>query len=135
MFDSTVTLAGNLTRDPSVKVTDRGMTIVKLTVAVEKRRRVDGEWQSETAFVDVTVFDKLGEHLADTAGKGDRVLVVGQVEQDNWETEDGQKRSKLRVVAQDVGVSCRWGAWTGGRSAGRPMSARPADVRPGEEPF
>src|SRR5690606_16317815 len=70
--------------------------------------QVNGEWQEQTSFFNVVAWGTTGENAAATFTKGDRVIVVGRLEQRSWETQDGEKRSVIEVIADDLGPSLRW---------------------------
>lgn len=98
-----VVISGNLTRDPELKATGSGMSVLKLGVAVNDRRKNQqtGEWEDFPNFVDVTVFGARGEALSRFLTKGSKVAIEGKLRWSQWET-DGQKRSKLEVIADEV---------------------------------
>ena len=126
-----ITVVGNVVRDPELKFTPSGLAVASLAVAVNRKR---GE-EEVVSFFDVTAFGTLGENVCELT-KGTRVIVVGRLEQSSWE-KDGEKRSKVGIVADSIGPDVRWAtvavtragdATRGGRPATRPV---PAD----EEPF
>lgn len=92
---------GRLTRDPEMKYTQANLAICTLAVAINNPKKVGGEWKSETVFIDVTCFDKTAERAAELV-KGDAVYVEGKLKQDNWESKDGQKRSKILCGAMSI---------------------------------
>lgn len=98
-----VVIAGNLTADPSYKATASGMAVLEFGMAVNDRRKNQstGEWEDVPNFVDVTLFGNRAESLSTILAKGMRVTVVGKLRYSQWE-KDGQKRSKLGVVAEEV---------------------------------
>lgn len=108
MADNSITLIGNVTRDPELRYTQGGRTVAGFGLAVNRRFQVDGEWQETTSFFDVAVWGDLGENTAKTVEKGHRVIVIGRVEQRSWDTEGGERRSKHEVVADEIGPSLRW---------------------------
>ncbi len=99
-----VVLMGHLARDPDLRYTPQGKAVANFTVAVNRRyTKDDGEKVEEVAFVDVSAWNRLAETCAEYLKKGKAALVSGRLVQDHWEDkETGQKRSKLRVVAQQV---------------------------------
>jgi single-strand DNA-binding protein len=104
-WSSDITMIGNLTRDPELRFTNSGMAVCNFTVAVSRKQRDE----EKTAFVDVTCFREMAENVAESLTKGSRVIVNGQIDQDSWDDrETGQKRTKLKVLADDVGPSLRW---------------------------
>jgi single-strand DNA-binding protein len=106
---NTVTLIGNVTRDPELRFMNSGAALVNFGLAVNRRWQQDGEWQEEANFFDVTAWRDLAENVAETIEKGDRVIVDGRLQWRQWDDKDtGEKRSKIEVVADDVGPSLRW---------------------------
>jgi single-strand DNA-binding protein len=107
--DTHVTITGNLTADPELKFTPNGAAVANFRVAVTARVR-DGEtWKDgDTSFYRVTAWRDLATNLTDSLGKGDRVLVVGQLRMRSWETPEGEQRSVVEVTAEEVGPSLRW---------------------------
>lgn len=99
-----VTISGNLTRDAEIKRTASGMAIVSFTVAVNERRKntQTGEYENYANFVDVAWFGTYAEKCAATLTKGAKVCVNGKLRQSRWQTQDGQNRSKLEVIAEEV---------------------------------
>ena len=79
MADSTVTIVGNLTRDPELRFTAGGKGVASFGVAVSRRFQQNGEWQEKTSFFNVTAWDTLGENIAASLTKGSRVLVTGRL--------------------------------------------------------
>jgi single-strand DNA-binding protein len=97
-----VILLGNITRDPEVRTTATGHTICKLGLATSRQYSTrDGERREETTFVDVDCFGKQAEVIAKYMRKGRPLMVEGRLKLDQWETNDGQKRSKLGVVLEN----------------------------------
>ena len=103
-----VFITGNLTRDAELRTTATGMSVLGLSVAVNDRVKdqVTGEWKDRPNFIDCTVFGRRADALAKLLGKGQKVAVAGRLRQTTWER-DGQKRSKLEVVADDVELMSR----------------------------
>ncbi len=108
MADNTITVVGNLTRDPELRFTQTGRGVANFGIAVNRRYQVNGEWQEQTSFFNVVAWSTLGENAAASLNKGDRVIVFGRLEQRSWETPEGDKRSKIEVVADEIGPSLRW---------------------------
>lgn len=97
-----VILMGNLTRDPELRVTQQGMSICKFAVAVSRQTKlVDGTMKEETAFVDVDAFGKQAEVIGKYFIKGRPILLEGRLRLDQWESQSGEKRSKLGVVLEN----------------------------------
>jgi single-strand DNA-binding protein len=108
--DNSVTIIGNCTRDPELRYTNNGMQIATFGVALNQRKRNDsGQWEDgETSYFDVTCFRELAENVAESVSKGTRIIVSGTLKQRSWETPDGDRRSKVEVIADEVGPSLRW---------------------------
>lgn len=97
-----VILMGNLTREPDVRYTAAGTAVCDLGMAVNDRRKdAGGEWIEETTFVDVTLWGGMAENAGKYLAKGSPVHVEGRLKLDLWE-QNGQRRSKLRVIAERV---------------------------------
>ena len=108
-MNSTV-VTGNIVRDPELRSTASGSVVANFSVA-DNRRWADpatGERREATAFVDVVAWGDLGRHVAESLRQGDRVTVNGRLEQRNWETGQGERRSKLELNATDVAASLRF---------------------------
>ena len=97
-----VTLMGNLTRDPELRSTPSGQSVCNFGLALNRSyKNAEGEWVEATDFVDIVAWGPLGERVAQYLSKGRPALVSGRLQSRSWE-QDGQKRSKLEVVANDV---------------------------------
>jgi len=110
MADSTVTLVGNLTRDPEMRFTPNGTGQSQFGLAVNYRRpdRANpGEWQEQTSFFNVICWGSLADNTQSLT-KGTRVIVTGRLQQRSWETEQHEKRSVVEIVADEIGPSLRW---------------------------
>ena len=97
-----VILMGNLTRDPEKRYTQGGTCVVNLGLAVNRRVKRNEEWTEEASFFDIVVFGNQGENCAKFLAKGRPVLVDGELQQRRWETPEGQKRSKIQVIANRI---------------------------------
>src|SRR5437879_4863803 len=153
MADNTVTVIGNITRDPELRFTNAGQAIATVGIAVNRRFQRNGQWEENTSFFNVTCWGQLGENVSSSVGKGTRVIVTGRLEQRSWETQEGEKRSVVEIVADEVAPSLRWAtceitknerkegaAGAGGDfgGSGRPAQNEPAGASGGygdEEPF
>ncbi len=97
-----VILMGNLTRDPELRQTPNGQNVCSFALALNRSfKGSDGEWKEATDYVDIVAWGPLGERVAQYLSKGRSCLVNGRLQSSSWE-KDGQKRSKVEVVAQDV---------------------------------
>lgn len=114
-----VILMGNLTRDPEVRQTPNGQSVCSFSLALNRSYKgSDGNWQEATDYIDIVAWGPLGERVAQYVTKGRPVLVNGRLQSRSWEQE-GQKRSKVEVVAQDV-------TFLGGRGEGGDAPAGPS---------
>lgn len=153
---NTITVSGNITRDPEIRFTPSGQSVCSFSVAVNRswQNRQTQEWEEQTSFFDVKAWGQLGQNISDTVAKGSRVVVSGRLEQRSWETEQGERRYAFEIVADDVAVSLLYataeisknerregdaGGYAGGggnRPAAAPAPAPgPASYDPSEEPF
>jgi single-strand DNA-binding protein len=96
-----VILMGNLTRDPELKYLGSGAAVVDFGIAVNERFKQGDNWTERTNFIDCTAFGKTAENLSEYCSKGSPVHVIGSLRTESWE-KDGQKRSKLKVIADRV---------------------------------
>ncbi len=98
-----VVLVGNLTRDPELRYLPSGTPVSNIGIAVNSRRKdSDGQWIDEANFFDIAVFGKQAENCSQFLAKGSQVAVDGRLRSRSWETNEGQKRSKVEVVAESV---------------------------------
>lgn len=150
MADNTVTLVGNITRDPELRFTNTGQAVASFGLAVNRRwqNRQTGEMEEQVSFFDITAWGSLGENTATSLNKGNRVIVTGRLQQRSYETQAGDKRSVVEVVADEIGPSLRWANATvqrnertdaaGGAGGGRPVANEPSPAPAysnDEEPF
>ena len=153
-----VSIIGNLTRDPELRFTPSGQATASFGVAVNRRwqNRQTQEWDEATSYFDVVCWGQLAENAAQSLTKGSRVMVDGRLDQRSWENQEGEKRSKIEITADEVAPSLRWatvsitknerrgpdgGGYSGGNGSG-PAPSRPAANEPStgsyqyeEEPF
>lgn len=135
-----VQLIGNLTRDPEVKYTPKGMAVTELGMAINRYYTPDGgERREETTFVDVTLWGKQAELAGQYLKKGRPVYIEGRLQLDSWEDkQSGQKRSKLRVVGEAMqfldGGQKRGGGGEGGDEGGGGHEERRSPARPPSGP-
>ena len=109
MSDNTITVVGNITKEPELKFLGSGNAAVKFSIAVNKRRKgKDGEYEESTSFFDVQAYGTLAENLANSVTKGNRIVVTGEIEQRSWDDKEGNKRSTVESTASEVGPSLRW---------------------------
>jgi single-strand DNA-binding protein len=110
MADNVITVIGNVTRDPEVRYTPNGQANANFGVAVNRRwqNRQTNEWEERVSFLNVVCWREMAENVAESVSKGTRVVVTGRLEQRSWETEQGEKRSVVEIVADDIGPSLRF---------------------------
>ena len=96
-----VMLMGNLTRDPELRYTSNGSAVTSFGLAINRKFKQGDEWKEDVCFVDITVWGKQGENCAEYLNKGRPAFVEGRLQYSTWES-DGQKKSKLEVVANTV---------------------------------
>jgi single-strand DNA-binding protein len=129
--ETTTTVAGNLTADPGLRVTAAGRPVAQFTVASTSRvlDSASGEWRDgSTLFLHCTAWLRMAENVAESLRKGTRVVVTGRLQQRMYEIEEGQKRSTIELVAEDVGVSLR-NVIAHAIPTGRAESAQPAQAQ------
>ena len=141
-----VILMGNLTRDPELRSTPSGQNVCSFSLALNRSYKdAQGEWQEATDYIDITAWGPLGERVSQYLSKGRRCLVQGRLQSRSWE-QDGQKRSKVEVLASDVTFldnrgSGEEGGYNGGGAAAAPAKPAPAKKKDdvvediGEEPI
>ena len=97
-------ISGNLTRDPEMRSTQSGMTVLSFCVAVNDRVKNSqtSEWEDRPNFVDCTMFGKRAESVGRYLGKGVKVFIAGKLRHSTWEDREGNKRSKLEAIVDDI---------------------------------
>lgn len=126
-FDNTVTVVGNVTRDPELRFTQGGMAVANFGLAWNKKKQ---EGEDEVSFFDVSCFRSLAENVAESITKGARVVIYGTLSQRSWENQEGERRSKVEIIADDVAPSLKWASaeitrneFKGGGGGGAPQGA------------
>jgi single-strand DNA-binding protein len=148
---NSITLVGNLTRDPELRYTPSGAASAQFGIAVNRRwqNRQTNEWEEAVSFFNIVAWRDLAENASESLSKGSRVIVTGRLEQRSYETAEGEKRSVVEVVADEIGPSLRWAtteitknerrSGEGGGGGGGNAPARPVPNEPpaydDEEPF
>ena len=105
-FDNTMTVIGNLTRDPELRFTPSGAAVANFGIAWNMKGK-DGQ-EDRVSFFDVVCWRQLAENVSDSLVKGSRVVVHGRLDQRSWQNQEGEKRSKVELVADDVAPSLKW---------------------------
>lgn len=123
-----VILMGNLTRDPELRTTPNGHSVCGFSLALNRSyKNASGDWTEATDFIDIVAWGALGERVAQYLTKGRPALVSGRLQSRSWEQE-GQKRSKVEVVANDV--TFLGGSGGQGQAAADEPAATPAATKP-----
>jgi single-strand DNA-binding protein len=151
-WGNSVTVVGNVTRDPELRFSNSGMAVARMGIAVNKRGR---DQEEKTSFFDVVCFREMAENISESLQRGSRVIVTGELSYSTWETDQGDKRSKVEILADDIGPSMRWataevtknerrdgggdfnrgGASSGGAGNSGAGNSGAAPFNPNEEPF
>ncbi len=126
---NSVTLLGNLTRDPELKTLASGGAVANFGLAVNRRWKTDGETKEETTFVDCEAWGRTAELIGQYLTKGSACLVQGRLKYDTWEDKDGSRRNRLKVVAEQVQFIDRKGGGSDTHEHGE-TSAAPAPTWP-----
>jgi len=148
---NTVTVVGNVTRDPELRFTATGQAKANFGLAVNRRwqNRQTQEWEEAVSFFDVVCWGQMAENAAQSLNRGARVVVSGRLDQRSWENDQGEKRSKIEITADEVAPSLRWATVEitknerrspdGASGSGAGFKAVPNEVPAGysedEEPF
>jgi single-strand DNA-binding protein len=143
-MSATTTLIGNTTADIELRYSQAGKPVGTVTIAVSDRKKnaQTGEWEDgKTWFARGTIFGPMAEHAAGTLFKGTRVIASGRIEQDSWNDKDGNPRTSVGVIIDEIGPSLRYATATvtraagGSGNAGVPRAAESADSwnTPGED--
>ena len=151
MADNTITVVGNVTRDPELKFLNSGQAAIRLSIAVNRRwqNRQTQEWEERVSYFEVTGYGSMAENAANSLQKGNRVVVTGRLEQRSWETENGDKRSIVEINADEIAPSLRFATavvkrtpraeggnfQSGDRPAAAPRQNEPTTYAFDEEPF
>ena len=104
-FNNNITVVGNITRDPELRFTPGGAAVANFGLAWNRK---DQNGEDVASFFDVTCWRSLAENVAESLTKGARVIVTGRLEQRSWENQEGERRSKVEIVAEEVGPSLQW---------------------------
>jgi single-strand DNA-binding protein len=128
-----VFLMGNLTRDPEIRYTQTGTAVTRIGLAVNRRIRdaATNQWRDEAEFINVTMFGRRGEVISEYFRKGDPIFIEGRLHYRSWETQAGERRSMLDVVAENFEFLSGRGGGAQGAPGGPPPSRAPrAEPRP-----
>lgn len=135
MPENTITIVGNVSRDPELRFTPSGQAVANFSVAVSRRKKNGDQWEDVLeGFFNCIAWRNMAENVAESLAKGDRVIVTGKLQQRSWEDKNGGgKRSAVEVQVDDVGPSLKWATATtekasrssGGGSGGSDWGAPP----------
>lgn len=131
-----VSITGNLTRDPELRFTPSGQATTSFAVAVNRRwqNRQTQDWEEATSYFDVVCWAQLAENTAQSLSKGSRVVVTGRLDQRSWENQEGERRSKIEITADEVAPSLRWATMTITKNDRRSPDGGPATASNGAVP-
>ncbi len=130
-----VNISGNLTRDPELRATASGTQVLSFGVAVNDRRRnpQTGEWEDYPNFVDCTMFGTRAEAVSRYLSKGSKVAIEGKLRYSSWER-DGQRRSKLEVIVDEIEFMSRGQQGEAGGYAPAPSYGQQGGYAPAPAP-
>ncbi|MEU1229542.1 single-stranded DNA-binding protein [Streptomyces sp. NPDC005828] len=138
--ETVITVVGNLTDDPELRLTPSGDTVAHFTVASTPRTfdRQSNEWRdAETLFLRCSVWRQEAEHVVESLTRGTRVIVQGRLRQRTYETREGERRTVVELEADEIGPSLRFAAATVTKPphTGVPAGSRGGPRPPAEDPF
>lgn len=128
---NTITVSGNVGRDPELKYSANGTAVVKFSVA-DTTGKDDNK---KTVWHDVVVFKEQAENVAASVRKGSRVIVTGRLDKSEYIGKDGVKKQRVEIIADDVSISLRWAAHESDSNISNAKTLLNADVVEDEEPF
>ena len=129
-----VAISGNLTRDVDLRTTQSGMQIMRFGVAVNDRRKNSqtGEWEDYANWIDCVMFGNRAESVSRFLSKGSKVAIDGKLRYSSWETDGGQKRSKIEVIVDEIEFMSR----QQGQLGSEPVYGAPAAATaPAQQPY
>ena len=127
-----ITLLGNCTRDPEMRFSQAGLPIGSVSLAVNSFSGSGEQRKQETCFIDVTFFGRVAEIASEYLKKGDPVLVSGRLRYETWEGQDGMKRSKHSVIAEQLQLMAR--SISEDVESGHGKNAMPSQPAPADKP-
>lgn len=122
------TITGNITRDPELRQTQGGTSVLTIGVAVNDRRKNQqtGEWEDYPNFIDCTIFGNRATGVAPHLEKGMKVAIEGKLNQSRWQAEDGTNRSKIEIIVDEIEFMSR----QQGQTASKPVQQQPQQFVP-----
>jgi len=135
MRENTTIFIGNAT-EPELRFTPSGVALCKFALSLYEGKNEDGTYK-DSSWVDIIVWQEMAERVAESVKKGDRIGVLGRIKQNRWENENGEKRSKLECVADEVMISLKWDNATSQKAPRSDGGTRPAPkaATPSADPF
>ncbi len=134
--DNTVSIVGNLTREPELRFTPSGQATATFGIAVNRTwtDRQSQERRESTSFFDVVCWGTLAENAATSLARGTRVVVTGRLDQRSWESQEGDRRSKVEITADEIAPSLRWATVQVTKNERRSPESANGDSHAGHEP-
>ena len=133
-FDNNVVLVGNVTRDPELRFTQGGAAVCGFGVAWNQRSQ---QGEDKAHYFEITCWRDLAENVAESVTRGMRVVVYGRLDYQSWETQNGEKRSTVKVLADEVSPSIRWATAQVSKNerggGGSPQPPQPAPSNEGSD--
>ena len=131
-YDNTLTLVGNMTRDPELTFIASGSALCKFSIA-DNQKKLNGEEVAH--YFDCVAWSDLAENIAESFSKGQRVIVHGRLKQDRWENKDGDSRQKVEITVEDAGHALKWATSVATKNAasGKQREAPRLDPKPEPE--
>ena len=112
-LQNSVTIVGNVTDDPELRFTPSGLPVANFTVAVNSRIKKGDQWEDRNdGFFRCSCWRDMAENVAESITKGTRVMVIGRLQEQKWEDNDGGKRSRIEIQVDEVGPTLRWATAT-----------------------
>jgi single-strand DNA-binding protein len=137
-----ITVECRAVADPELRFASSGVAVGRLRlVASDRRKNEAGDWEdADTLWIDCTCFKQLAENVAESVVKGDLLVVTGKIRTESWETQDGEKRSKIAMIADTVSASMQFRQIPHGQKASRSSGRDDDDPwgrgdQPEEPPF
>jgi len=132
--DNTVHIVGNLTREPELRFTPNGQATATFGIAVNRTwvDRQSQERRESTSFFDVVCWGGLAENAVASLARGNRVVVIGRLDQRTWETQEGERRSKVEITAEEIAPSLRWATVHVNKGERRSPEASNGEAQPGQ---
>lgn len=134
-MDNTITVVGNITRDPELRYTATGRGVASFGLAVNRRYQQNGEWQEEVTFLNIVAWGDMGEHVAASLAKGNRAIVTGRLEVRAYDDKEGVKKYVTEIIADDIGPSLKWAEAQVERISRDAAAPEDKPPLPDEEPF